>query len=186
MLCWIEVVRLGILVVLLILKEKLSTFHLWVWSRLWVYNLLTLHFELFHNKCWWSVKKKRKHLEGFLKMPCLVVVLYSGLLQSGSGNQPSVASTHAAGRPRHPDEAHIPTQMTLWTTFLYHESLPNERKYPLGTSTSVWRLWGRALEGKHEDRGNRDETGMEGEDEGALMAVERAQTFLLWVWTLAL
>ena len=35
-LCWIKVVRVGILVLFLILEEILSAFHHWVWCWLWV------------------------------------------------------------------------------------------------------------------------------------------------------
>ena len=61
LLCWIEVVKAGILALLLILEDKLSVFHHWILYLLWVFMLLLLcrgGFLLFlvwvfiMNRCW--------------------------------------------------------------------------------------------------------------------------------------
>ena len=54
-LCWIKVVRVGILVVFLILEEMLSAFHCWVWRWLWAYHIWPLFCSVLSIPTFWKV-----------------------------------------------------------------------------------------------------------------------------------
>ena len=59
-LCWIEVLIVGILVLFLILEERLSAFHYWLWYQLWVHHIWPLScwcMFLLYPLCWEFLSK---------------------------------------------------------------------------------------------------------------------------------